>query len=160
MRRLLGSPHIIFLGNNPDGAARIPDNLPGTYELGFFFRSGVNAEALGRDRALLRLMCESIEEGFAVLAAQGRGGLPRNLSILHTPILRPFAVNYWGRSMRSPAGELCFAAHTRHAPNEVRTLAAWGLRQAVGSKISHGHLDELLTSGSRDQADFTVISQQ
>jgi ketopantoate reductase len=32
---LTGSPHIMFLGNNPDGYKKIPKHLPGTTELGF-----------------------------------------------------------------------------------------------------------------------------
>ena len=36
---------------------------------------------------------------------------------------KPLAVRYWARTMRSPAGELCFAAHTRHAEPEMLALA-------------------------------------
>jgi hypothetical protein len=50
-------------------------------------------------------------------------GLPRNLAILHSPLLKVVAVRYWARTMRSPEGELCFAAHTRHAPAEMLALA-------------------------------------
>ncbi|HSX36257.1 MAG TPA: 2-dehydropantoate 2-reductase N-terminal domain-containing protein [Patescibacteria group bacterium] len=35
LRQLKGSPHIVFFGNNPDGRAAIPTDLPGTYELAF-----------------------------------------------------------------------------------------------------------------------------
>jgi len=43
--------------------------------------------------------------------APGPGeGLPRNLAILHSPPLKAVAVQYWARTMRSPAGGLCFAA--------------------------------------------------
>jgi hypothetical protein len=35
-------------------------------------------------------------------------------------VLKVIAVRYWARTMRSPAGELCFAAHTRHAEPEMR----------------------------------------
>jgi hypothetical protein len=41
---------------------------------------------------------------------------------LHTPLLMPVAVRYWARTMRSPMGELCFAAHSRHAGAEMRAL--------------------------------------
>ena len=33
------------------------------------------------------------------------------------------AERYWARTMRSPTGELCFAAHARNAPDEMRALA-------------------------------------
>ena len=42
--------------------------------------------------------------------------------MLHSPLLRPVAVRYWARTMRSPMGELCFAAHARHAEAEMRAL--------------------------------------
>jgi hypothetical protein len=43
--------------------------------------------------------------------------------VLHNPILSPIAVRYWARTMRSPMGELCFAAPRRHAEAEMRALA-------------------------------------
>ena len=45
------------------------------------------------------------------------------LAWLHSPLLRVVAVRYWARTMRSPMGELCFAAHARHAEAEMRALA-------------------------------------
>jgi 2-dehydropantoate 2-reductase len=213
LAKLTGSPHIIFLGNNPDGYKTIPKDLPGTIELGFpgiggsmhekfveyvhipqqpttletdslevslrfasilksrgfpvkrtnnidgwlayhsvfvgsiagaLLRSGVDASRLGNNHELLRLMCQSIEEGFTVLKVKGTQGLPRNLAILHQPLLRPFAIHYWGKAMRSPMGELYFAAHTRHATVEMKVLAQWVLWQAANSKTPHEHLERLL----------------
>jgi hypothetical protein len=40
------------------------------------------------------------------------------------PLLRLAAVRYWARTMRSPMGELYFAAHSRHAEAEMRALGA------------------------------------
>ena len=67
-------------------------------------------------------MCRAITGAFAALRASGTAGLPRNLAVLHSPLLKVIAVRYWARTMRSPAGELCFAAHTRHAESEMRVL--------------------------------------
>ena len=67
-------------------------------------------------------MCRAITEAFAALQANGTAGLPRNLAVLHSPLLRMVAVRYWARAMRSPMGELCFAAHARHAEAEMRAL--------------------------------------
>jgi hypothetical protein len=67
-------------------------------------------------------MCRAISEAFAALRAAGTAGLPGNLAVLHSPLLRMVAVRYWARTMRSPMGELCFAAHARHAEAEMRTL--------------------------------------
>jgi hypothetical protein len=45
------------------------------------------------------------------------------LAWLDSPLLRVVAVRCWARTMRSPMGELCFAAHARHAEAEMRALA-------------------------------------
>lgn len=100
--------------------------------------------ALGRNRKLLRLLCRAVEEGFAALRSQDVGGVPRALSILHLPILRPVAVHYWGKIMRSGRGELYFAAHARHAPEEVEALRQWTLSRIDPSRRHVGHLKELL----------------
>ena len=87
------------------------------------FRCGIDPVRLAGDRATLTLMCQAITEAFAALRANGTAGLPRNLAVLHGPLLKVIAVRYWARTMRSPAGELCFAAHTRHAESEMRALS-------------------------------------
>ncbi len=85
-------------------------------------------------------MCQAITGAFAVLRTSGTAGLPRNLAVLHNPILRAVAVRYWARTMRSPMGELCFAAHCRHAEAEMRALG-----QDVAARITHSPaLTELL----------------
>ena len=86
------------------------------------YRCGTDPIRLAADRVTLTLMCRAITESFAALRAGGAAGLPRNLAVLHSPLLRVVAVHYWARTMRSPMGELCFAAHARHAPVEMRAL--------------------------------------
>jgi 2-dehydropantoate 2-reductase len=86
------------------------------------YRCGTDPARLAADRATLTLMCRAITEAFAELRSSGATGAPRNLAILHSPLLRPVAVRYWAASMRSPMGELCFAAHCRHAETEMRAL--------------------------------------
>jgi 2-dehydropantoate 2-reductase len=104
------------------------------------FRCGTDPVRLAGDRATLTLMCAAITEAFAALRAGGTGGRPRNLAVLHSPLLKAFAVRYWARTMRSPAGELCFAAHTRHAPAEMQALG-----QDTAARITTGPaLTELL----------------
>ena len=86
------------------------------------YRCGTDPVRLAEDRPVLVLMCQAITGAFAGLRGQGTTGLPRNLAVLHSPLLKAVAVRYWARTMRSPTGELCFAAHTRHAPAEMRAL--------------------------------------
>src|SRR5580693_7865380 len=86
------------------------------------YRCGTDPGRLAADRATLTLMCRAITGSFAGLRAEGAAGLPRNLAVLHSPALRAVAVRYWARTMRSPMGELAFAAHSRHAEAEMRAL--------------------------------------
>ena len=85
-------------------------------------RCGTDPGRLAADRATLTLMCRAITGAFAGLRADGVTGLPRNLAVLHSPLLRVVAVRYWARTMRSPMGELWFAGHSRHAGAEMRAL--------------------------------------
>ena len=112
------------------GVQRIPD-MDGwlAYHAAFvacitaaLYRSGTDPVRLAADRATLTLMCRAITEAFAALRAGGTAGLPRNLAVLHSPLLRVVAVRYWARAMRLPMGELCFAAHARHAEADMRAL--------------------------------------
>jgi 2-dehydropantoate 2-reductase len=86
------------------------------------YRCGTDPVRLAADRPVLALMCRAITGAFSGLRGQGTAGLPRNLAVLHSPLLKPVAVRYWARTMRSPMGELCFAGHSRHAEAEMRAL--------------------------------------
>ena len=95
------------------------------------YRCGTDPIRLAADRTTLTLMCQAITEAFAALRTSGTAGLPRNLAVLHSPLLRAVAVRYWARTMRSPMGELGFAAHCRHADAEMRALG-----RDVGGQIT------------------------
>lgn len=213
IRTLKGNPYIVILGNNPEGHAIFPHDIPGTITLAFpgvagSIKEGIvhyvripqqptiveitknpveevfekalikqhfpvyktsNIEGwlayhavfiscisiailyantdsiqLGNDKKLLSNMCEAIEEGFALLKTQHIKGLPRNLGLLHYPLLRLFAVNYWGNFMRLPKGELYFAAHVRHAPDEIMMLKNWVIKQCSKNTSNTRHLIDLL----------------
>jgi 2-dehydropantoate 2-reductase len=107
---------------------------------GALYRCGTDPVRLAADRATLTLMCRAITEAFTALRASGTAGLPRNLAVLHSPLLRVVAVRYWARTMRSPMGELCFAAHARQAEAEMRALA----RDVVAGITGSSALEELL----------------
>ncbi len=87
------------------------------------YRCGTDPKRLAHDRATLKLMCLAITQGFQELQGGHIKGCPRNLAVLHNRWLAPVAIRYWARVMRSPMGELAFAAHARHAKPEMRTLA-------------------------------------
>lgn len=100
-----------------------PTSLISLVSAGGRQRSGAIVARVVVDRAALSLMCQAITQGFCALRQQGVGGAPRSLALLHRAILRPVAVRYWARAMSSPMGELCFAAHVRHAKEEMVSLA-------------------------------------
>lgn len=112
---------------------------------------GGDPARLAADRPALTLMSDAVTEAFRALRGSGITGLPRNLAILHNPALKPVAVRYWARTMRSPAGELFFAAHARHARPEMRALADQ-VTARLGNSPANSRLSELLraaTSSSR-----------
>jgi 2-dehydropantoate 2-reductase len=109
------------------------------------YRCGTEPGRLAADRATVRLMCAAITESFAALRKAGVKGLPGNLATLHSPLMRPVAVSYWTKTMKSPMGELYFAAHCRHAEAEMRALGDEVLsRLKDAARVSH--LRELLTA--------------
>ncbi len=75
-------------------------------------------------------------------------GLPRNLAILHSPAPKLLAVRFWARTMRSPAGELFFAAHARHAQPEMLALADQVTARLAGS-LATSHLSQLMQAPPR-----------
>ena len=107
------------------------------------YRCGCDPARLAADRHALTLMCDAVTEAFGALRGSGVTGLPRNLAILHSSALRPVAVRYWARTMRSPAGELFFAAHARHAQPEMRALAGQ-VAARLGNSSAVSRLSELL----------------
>jgi ketopantoate reductase len=107
------------------------------------FRCGTNPKRLAADPATLSLMCAAVTEAFAGLRRAGLAGLPRNLAVLHNPLLKLVAVRYWARAMRSPMGELCFAAHCRHAEPEMRALGDQ-VTTRLGDSPWISHLRQLL----------------
>jgi 2-dehydropantoate 2-reductase len=109
------------------------------------YRCGTDATRLAADRPTLSLMCAAVTEAFTALRKSGINGLPRNLAVLHSPALRPVAVRYWAKTMRSQAGELCFAAHARHAQAEMRGLGDQ-VTARLASTPATSHLYQLLKS--------------
>ena len=109
------------------------------------YRCGTDPGRLAADRQTLSLMCAAVTEAFATLRRVGMTRLPRNLAVLHTPLVKAVAVRYWAHTMRSPMGELCFAAHSRHAEAEMRALAD-RVTARLPASAATSHLSQLLNS--------------
>jgi 2-dehydropantoate 2-reductase len=93
-------------------------------------QNGFDAASLAADTPTLRSMVKATREVFAALSAAGNAQLPANLRALYR-LPTPLIVAYRRRVMAGPRGELWFAAHTRAAPTEMRSLAA-ELQAALG----------------------------
>jgi 2-dehydropantoate 2-reductase len=79
------------------------------------YRCGTDPVRLAADHRILTLMCRAITEVFAALRADGIAGLPCNLAVLHSPLLGPVAVRYWGTPCVRPWGS-CASRRTPGAP--------------------------------------------
>lgn len=110
------------------------------------YRVDTNPAKLAADPRTLRSMVLAIRQAFTALRAAGNAEIPRNLQVLFLRLPTAFVVAYWRRVFASPRGELWFGAHTRAAPDEMRSLAQ-ELQKALRRT---GHptpdLDELLTN--------------
>ena len=70
----------------------------------------------------MRLMVLATRQGFQALRTIGTAEIPTNLRVLYR-LPTGLVIGYWRRVLTSPRGELWFAAHTRAAPEEMRSLA-------------------------------------
>jgi 2-dehydropantoate 2-reductase len=110
------------------------------------YRVDTDPAKLAADPRALRSMVLAIRQAFTALRAAGNAEIPTNLLVLFLRLPTAFTVAYWRRVFAGPRGELWFGAHTRAAPDEMRSLAQ-ELQKALRRT---GHptpdLDELLTN--------------
>ncbi len=92
--------------------------------------AGGSADALAGRRDLSRLAVRATRAVYRAQRRQGRLVVNRNLRLLYPVMPESFAVRYWSRALPGEFGELAFAAHTRHAWDEMAALGAW-LRTTV-----------------------------
>jgi 2-dehydropantoate 2-reductase len=86
------------------------------------YRVGVDAAQLADNPVTMRLMVRATRQAFVALQSAGNAEIPTNLRILYS-LPTVFVVAYWRRVFASPRGELWFGAHSRAAPEEMRSLA-------------------------------------
>jgi 2-dehydropantoate 2-reductase len=112
------------------------------------YRVGVDATRLAADRATMRLMVLATRETFTALRRAGNKEVPTNLRILYA-LPTVLVVAYWRRVLAGPRGELWFGAHSRAAPEEMRSVAD-ELQDALRSvDRPTPHLDRLLATGPK-----------
>lgn len=101
---------------------------------------------LAKDKNSIRMMVQSIKEGFTALEALGISIEPRNLKVIFVKVPRWFSILYWRKAMRSDLGKLAIAPHAVVATEEMQLVAEKILAIANSSSISTPTLNRLLTS--------------
>jgi 2-dehydropantoate 2-reductase len=92
--------------------------------------AGGRAELLAERKDLLHLAVRATSAIYRAQRHRSQLAINRNLRLLYLRMPQWFAVRYWSRALCGEFGELAFAAHTRHAWDEMALLATW-LRSSV-----------------------------
>jgi 2-dehydropantoate 2-reductase len=92
--------------------------------------AGGQADALADRSDLLHLAVRATSATYRAQRRRGELVVNRNLRLLYLVMPDWFATRYWSGALRGEFGELAFAAHTRHAWDEMALLATW-LRSTI-----------------------------
>jgi 2-dehydropantoate 2-reductase len=99
---------------------------------------------LAKKRWKVKMMVQSIREGFSALKAINVKILPSNLNLLFMKMPRWFATWYWQKALRGETGTLAIAPHVKAAANEIKLIAAMALHIVHASPLATSTLDKLL----------------
>jgi 2-dehydropantoate 2-reductase len=114
--------------------------------IGFaLYRMGNDAAKLAADSDTVRQMVRATREAFRALRSSGNNEIPANLRILYLLLPTALAIRYWRRVLGGPRGELWFGAHSRAAPEEMRSLAGELLAVVGHTNLPIPHLKNLLS---------------
>ena len=91
---------------------------------GALYLNGCDARRLARNREAVRAFILAVREGWAALNAMGVPSAPFALRTILCWVPLRFSVSYWCKLLASSRGDTYFAAHARHAPTEMASLAA------------------------------------
>ncbi len=102
--------------------------------------------ALGKKKSSVKIMVQSIREGFAACKKLGMPIKPTNLQVIFmiTPLW--FSVMYWQRAMQGKIGTLSIAPHASAAKEEMQLLAKKVLNIVHSSNLPSPTLDKLLST--------------
>jgi hypothetical protein len=81
------------------------------------------AERLAEDPGSVRDFILAVREGWGALDRRDIAPAPLALRAIMCWVPLALSVGYWQRLLRSARGELYFARHARHAPDEMKALA-------------------------------------
>ncbi|MEO9147641.1 MAG: 2-dehydropantoate 2-reductase N-terminal domain-containing protein [Ginsengibacter sp.] len=99
---------------------------------------------LGGNKKSVKLMVQSIKEGFRALTNLGIPVTPSNLKIIFMIMPQWFSVLYWQKAMQSDMGTLAMAPHANAAKGEMQLVAKKILETVHSSSVATPNLDKLL----------------
>jgi len=85
---------------------------------------------------LVRAFIVGIREGWAALDRRNVAPASRSLRAIFCWVPLPLAVLYWRRLLRSPRGDLYFAAHTRHMSLPPSPMTCAALSKMIRRRLS------------------------
>jgi 2-dehydropantoate 2-reductase len=91
---------------------------------GALYENGCDAGGLARNREAVRGLILAVREGWAALDTKGVPSAPFALRTILCWVPLRISVSYWCKLLASSRGDLYFAEHARHAPQEMASLAA------------------------------------
>jgi 2-dehydropantoate 2-reductase len=105
-----------------------------------------NSVQLGKNRRSVKIMVESIREGFTACKKLGIPISPANLKVIFMIMPQWFSVLYWQKALQGKIGQLAMAPHANTAKDEMKLLAKKVLTLVHSSSFPTPRLDELLSS--------------
>ncbi|HUZ57960.1 MAG TPA: 2-dehydropantoate 2-reductase N-terminal domain-containing protein [Hanamia sp.] len=106
--------------------------------------NGDNAR-LGKNKNTVKLMVQSIKEGFKALKTLGISITPFKLKIIFMMMPLWFSVSYWQKAMQGTAGTLAMAPHVNAAKAEMKLIAKKVLKIVHPSPVATNNLKKLLS---------------
>jgi 2-dehydropantoate 2-reductase len=110
---------------------------------GALWLCGCDAAALVRSRDGITDFVRAVREGFRALDAVRVAPAPIALRAIFHWVPPAFAIAYWRRYLTGPRGEVVFAAHIRHAADEMAQIAGEVSDVMRGSGVATPVFDRL-----------------
>lgn len=82
-----------------------------------------DSRQLGKNRASVSKMVQSIKEGFKACQELGLPIIPKNLKTIFITMPKWFSVLYWSSAMKGKTGTLAIAPHANSARSEMQLLS-------------------------------------
>lgn len=105
-----------------------------------------NTVQLGKNRSSVKMMVQSIREGFVACKALGMPIAPANLKIISMIMPQWFSILYWQNAMQGKLGTLAMAPHANKAKDEMKLNAKKVLALVHSSSFQTPTLDRVLSS--------------